>query len=218
MRIRKIAILFAGFMSISVFGQKLDESKSLLDEVTQKVESYKNISIEFNSKIDNSEADVHQETNGKVTIQGDLYRLNYMGVEQIFNGEKVFLIIHEDEEVIIQKPSNDSDDALTPSKMLTFYKSGYSYQMDALKTVNGKKIQYVKLIPIDSNSEVTSILIGIDVKSKHIHSIATTGENSTVTSLEVKTFRYNQPISEKLFVFDKAKYKDQKNYIISEPN
>ena len=102
--------------------------------------------------------------------------------------------------------------------MLTFYKSGYTYQMDALKTIKGRKIQHIKLMPIDSNSEITSILIGIDVKSKHIYSIATTGENSTITTLEVRTFRYNQPISEKLFIFDKAKYKDEKNYIISEPN
>ena len=190
----------------------------MLDEVTQKVESYENISIEFNSKIDNTEADVHQETNGKVTLQGDLYRLNYMGVEQIFNGEKVYLIIHEDEEVIIQNPSEDGDDALTPSKMLTFYKSGYTYEMDALNSIKGRKIQHIKLMPIDSDSEITSIIIGIDIKTKHIYSIATTGENSTVTTLEVRTFRYNQPISEKLFIFDKAKYKDQKNYIISEPN
>lgn len=218
MRIRIIAILCIGFVSVSIFGQKLNEAKSLLDEVTQKVESYENISIEFNSKIDNTEADVHQETNGKVTLQGDLYRLNYMGVEQIFNGEKVYLIIHEDEEVIIQNPSEDGDDALTPSKMLTFYKSGYTYEMDALNSIKGRKIQHIKLMPIDSDSEITSIIIGIDIKTKHIYSIATTGENSTVTTLEVRTFRYNQPISEKLFIFDKAKYKDQKNYIISEPN
>ena len=102
MKIRKIAILFIGLVSVSIFGQTLNEDKSLLDEVTEKVESYENISIEFNSKIDNTEADVHQEANGKVTLQGDLYRLNYMGVEQIFNGEKVYLIIHEDEEVIIK--------------------------------------------------------------------------------------------------------------------
>ncbi len=218
MKIRQIAILFIGFVSISISGQKLNEAKSLLDEVTQKVESYENISIEFDSKIDNAEADVHRKTNGKVILQGDLYRLNYMGVEQIFNGEKVYLIIHEDEEVIIQSPSEDSEDALTPSKMLTFYKSGYTYQMDALKSIKGRNIQYVKLIPIDSNSEITSILIGIEAKTKHIYSIVTTGENSTVTSMEVRTFRYNQPISEKLFIFDKAKYKDQKNYTISEPN
>jgi outer membrane lipoprotein-sorting protein len=218
MRRRILATLCIGFMSISLFAQNGNEAKSLLDEVTKKVESYDNISIEFLSKIDNTEADVHQETNGKVILQGEMYRLNYMGVEQMFNGDKIYHIIHEDEEVIIDNPSSDDESSSTPAQMLTFYKSGYTYQMDDLITIKGKRIQHVKLIPIDSNSEITSVMVGVDVKSKHIYSIATTDENSTVTTLEVRTFRYNQPLSEKLFIFDRAKYKDEKNYMISEPN
>ena len=102
--------------------------------------------------------------------------------------------------------------------MFSFYKSGFNYEMDELKTIKGIKIQYVKLIPIDSNSEITNILIGIDIKTKHIYNIIETGENNTVTTLEIRTFKTNQPISEKLFIFDKAKYRDQMNYTISEPN
>jgi len=160
----------------------------LLDEVAQKVEAYKNIYIEFNHRFDNTEADIHQETRGNVTLKGDLYHLNYMGTEQIFDGKKVYLIIHEDEEVIIQKPSNDeNDETLTPSVMFSFYKNGYTYKMGELKSVKGIKIQYVELTPIDSNSEIKSVLIGIDVKTKHIYNVIEVGKNGTVTTLEIRT-------------------------------
>ncbi|WP_456376443.1 LolA family protein [Lutibacter sp.] len=215
---RKLALfLTITFLSITAFSQNSKEAKNLLDEVAQKVEAYKNMYIEFNHKFDNSDADIHQETRGNVTLKGDLYHLNYMGTEQIFDGKNIYLIIHEDEEVIIQKPSEDSDDTLTPSKMFSFYKNGYTYQMGDLKTIKGVKIQYVKLTPIDSNSEIISVLVGIDIKTKHIFNVIETGENQTVTTLEVRTFKTNQPISEKLFIFDTAKYRDQKKYIISEP-
>ena len=212
-----VLFLTITFLSSAAFSQNSKEAKKLLDEVAQKVEAYENMYIEFNHKFDNSDADIHQETRGNVTLKSDLYHLNYMGTEQIFDGKKIYLIIHEDEEVIIQKPSKDTDDTLTPSKMFSFYKNGYTYQMGDLKTIKGVKIQYVKLTPIDSNSEIISVLVGIDIKTKHIFNVIETGENQTVTTLEVRTFKTNQPISEKLFIFDTAKYRDQKKYTISEP-
>ncbi|NQV77196.1 MAG: outer membrane lipoprotein carrier protein LolA [Lutibacter sp.] len=205
------------FLSTTLFSQNSNQAKALLDEVAKKVETYENIYIEFNHRLDNSDADIHQETRGGVTLKKDLYHLNYMGTEQIFDGKKIYLIIHEDEEVIIQSKSKASEEALTPSKMFSFYKNGYTYKMDELKTIKGIKIQYVKLRPIDSNSEISSVLVGIDVKTKHIFNVIENGENGTITTLEVRTFKTNQPISEKLFIFDTAKYRDQKKYTISEP-
>lgn len=210
-----ITILCFGFIG---FSQNSNSAKALLDEVAAKVESYNNIYIEFNHKLDNVDADVHQETKGNVTLQGDLYHLNYMGTEQIFDGKKVYLIIHEDEEVIIQNPSDNEEETLTPSKMFSFYKNGYNYKMGELKNVKGIKIQYVNLSPIDSNSEILSIQVGVDVKTKHIYNIIETGENGTITTLNVTSFKTNQTISSKIFSFDKAKYQDQKKYTISETN
>jgi len=211
-----LLLAIISFANFTGFSQNSTEAKKLLDEVAAKVEIYKNIEIEFNHSLDNLDADVHQETRGKAIMQGDMYHLNYMGTEQIFDGKKVYLIIHEDEEVIIQKPS-DEDETLTPSKMFSFYKNGYTYAMGSLENLKGVKIQYVELIPIDTNSDIKTIKVGIDVKSKHIYNIIETGKNNTVTTLEVRSFKTNQKISEKLFVFDLAKYKDQKKYTISEP-
>lgn len=200
------------------FSQNSNSAKALLDEVAEKVESYNNIYIEFNHKLDNVDADVHQETKGNVTLKGDLYHLNYMGTEQIFDGKKIYLIIHEDEEVIIQSPSENEEETLTPSKMFSFYKNGYSYKMGELKNIKGIKIQYVDLSPIDSNSEISSIKVGVDVKTKHIYNIIETGENGTITTLNVRSFKTNQTISSKIFTFDRATYQDQKKYTISETN
>jgi len=198
--------------------QNSAEAKTLLDEVAKKVESYNNIAIEFTHNLDNKEADVHQETRGSVTVKGDKYHLNYMGTEQIFDGEKVYLIVPEDEEVIIQNPDNSEEEQLTPSKMFTFYKSGYTYTMGDLKNIKGIKIQYVNLTPIDTNSDVKNVLVGIDIKTKHIFNVIEIGKNQTTTTLEIRTFKTNQTIPDNLFKFDMKKYRDQKKYTISEPN
>jgi hypothetical protein len=92
--------------------------------------------------------------------------------------------------------------------MLSFYEDGYTYKMDIIQDVKGRKIQYVKLTPIDSNSEIKNVLLGIDAQTKHIYNLIEIGKNGTKTTLTVNSFKTNEPISKSLFTFDKNKYKD----------
>ncbi len=215
---KKLIILtLVAFVSLTSFAQSSVKAKALLDEVAKKAASYDNMYVEFSHKFDNKAADIHQETRGNVTLKGDLYHFNYMGTEQLFDGHKVYLIIHEDEEVIVK--SNDSDEeegVLSPSKMFTFYKKGFNYEMDALKNVNGRSIQYIKLSPIDSNSEIKEILLGVDTKTKHIKKLIETGIDGNKTTLIVTTFKTNQTVSEKLFQFNQEKFEEM-DYDITEP-
>ena len=77
--------------------------------------------------------------------------------------------------------------------MLSFYEDGYTYTMDIIQDVKGRKIQYVKLNPIDTNSEIKQILLGIDAKTKHIYNLIEIGKNGTKTTLTVNSFKTNEP-------------------------
>lgn len=193
--------------------QDAAKAKSLLDEVYNKVTGYNNVYVDFKYVLNNKEADVNTETRGDVTLQGDKYLFNYLGAKQLFDGKKVYTIVPENEEVTIEDKSED-ENTITPSKMLTFYKQGHNYQWDILQDVHGQKIQYVKLVPIDTNTEIKSILLGIDVETKHIYKLIETGKNGTTTTITVNSFKTDQPLSNTLFTFDEAKYKNEGYYII----
>ena len=197
----------------SIHAQDSDKARALLDEVYSKVKSYDNIQVEFKYALQNNEANINQETRGDVTLEGDKYLFNYLGSQQIYDGKKVYTIVPENEEVTIEDRS-DEENTITPSKMLTFYREGHSYQWDILQDVQGRKIQYVKLVPIDTNSEIASILLGVDVETKHIFKLIETGKNGTMTTITVNSFKTNQPISETLFTFDENKYQEAGYYII----
>jgi outer membrane lipoprotein-sorting protein len=208
-------LLFLAFISLttSAMGQNSEKAKQLLDEVYGKVKSYENIMVDFKYVLNNTEAGINNETRGDVTMEGDKYLGNFFGSKQLFDGKKVYTIVPENEEITIEDQSDD-ENALTPSKMLTFYKKGFNYQWDILQNVQGKKIQFIKLIPIDSNSEIKSILLGIDVETKNIYKLIETGKNGTTTTITVNSFKTNQPLSKTLFTFDENKYKDEGYYII----
>ncbi len=193
--------------------QNADKAKSLLDDVYNKVKGYDNIFVDFKYALNNKEANVNSETRGDVTLQGDKYLFNYLGAKQLYDGKMVYNIVPENEEVIIDAQSED-DNTITPSKMLTFYKQGHTYSWDVLQNVQGRKIQFVKLIPIETNTEIKSILLGIDVETKHIYKLIETGKNGTVTTITVNSFKTDQPLSKTLFTFDEGKYKNEGYYII----
>jgi outer membrane lipoprotein-sorting protein len=210
---KKLFVLAFVLTSTFSIAQSASKAKSLLDEVYNKVQSYKNIHVEFKYALQNTEANINQETRGDVTLQGDKYLFNYLGSQQLFDGKKVYTIVPENEEVTIENKSEDVN-TVTPSKMLTFYKSGHNYEWDVLQNIQGRKIQFVKLTPIDTHSEIKSILLGIDIETKHIYRLIETGKNGTKTTITVNSFKTDQPLSKTLFTFDESKYKNEGYYII----
>ncbi len=188
------------------------KAKALLDEVHTKIKGYENIFVDFKYILNNEEADINQEARGDVTLAGEKYLFNIFGTQQLYDGSKVYTIVPENEEVSIENKSED-ENAFTPSKMLTFYKEGHTYTWDILQNVQGRKIQYVKLVPMDTNAEIKSILMGVDAETKHIYKLIYSGDNGTTTTITVNSFKTNQPLSKSLFTFDESKYKSDGYYI-----
>ncbi|MEP1489431.1 MAG: outer membrane lipoprotein carrier protein LolA [Algibacter sp.] len=201
-----IAILLITLTSFSGYAQ--NKAETLLNEVSTKVKSYENISLDFKYVLENTTENIKQETRGDVILQGDKYKLNILGITRLFDGKTLYSISPEDEEITISSQNDDDDDAITPNKMLSFYEDDYTYAMDIVQNIKGRKIQLVKLTPIDSNSEINYILLGIDSQTKHIYNLITIGKNGTKTILTVNSFKTNAPLSKTLFTFDANKYKD----------
>ncbi|MCV9926327.1 outer membrane lipoprotein carrier protein LolA [Flavobacterium sp. LS1R49] len=208
---RVFQIVFLFLITFSAQAQD-KKAKELLDQVTAKVKSYDNIVIDFKYTLNNAKENINQDSKGNVTIKGNQFVLNFMGVTKIFDGQKTYTIVPEDEEITISKVNEKDDNAITPSKMLTFFNSGYKYAMDIVQNVKGRKIQYIKLNPTSAKDQRKEILLGIDVQTKHIYNLIEMGKNGTKTTLTVNSFKTNQPLSKNQFTFAQSKYP---NYYIN---
>lgn len=188
------------------------KAKDLLNQVTTIVKSYDNIVIDFKYSLNNAKENINQDSKGNVTMKGNQYVLNFMGVTKIFDGKKTYTIVPEDEEITISTVNEKDDTAVTPSRMLTFFNSGYKYSMDIVQDIKGRKIQYIKLVPFNTKDQRKEILLGIDVQTKHIYNLIETGKKGTKTTLTVNSFKTNQPLSKNQFTFVASKYP---NYYIN---
>ncbi len=208
-QIFQIVFLFLFSFSIQAQDQK---ARDLLDQVTAKVKSYDNIVIDFKYSLNNAKENISQDSKGNVTMKKNQYVLNFMGVTKIFDGKKTYTIVPEDEEITISAVNDGDENAVTPSKMLTFFNKGYHYSMDVLQNVRGRKIQYIKLVPNNTKDQRKEILLGIDVQTKHIYNLIEVGKKGTKTTLTVNSFKTNQPLSKNQFTFAESKYP---NYYIN---
>jgi outer membrane lipoprotein-sorting protein len=205
---KRIVIIAVLALSYLGFSQNDSQATALLNEVSAKIKSYKNISLDFKYELTNLSENINQETRGDVVIAGDKYKLNILGITRIFDGKTLYTISPEDEEVTISSENTEEEGTITPSKMLSFYEDGYTYKMDIVQNVKGRKIQYVKLNPMDTNSEIKHVLLGIDATTKHIYNLIEVGKNGTKTTLTVSSFQTDEPLPATLFTFDESKYSD----------
>ena len=201
-----LVILFLAYAL--TYSQSDPKAEKLANDVLKNVKSYENISVEFSYILENINEQIKEETRGQVYVKGNKYRLNLMGNTQIFDGQKIYTISPEDEEITISSIENQDDNAITPSKMLTFFEDGYIYKWDIEQNLSGREIQYIKLIPIDSDADYKNVLLGIDKHTKNIHNLIYAQNNGTRTELKISSFKPDQPLSENVFTFDKSKYPD----------
>ena len=209
-----MGLLLTVFSSSIVLAQNEATAKSILDKASNTMSAYINLSMDFDYVLDNKAEDVKQEMSGDVLLEGEKYVVNLFGSTQIFDGSKTYTIIPENEEVNISDADLDEENTFTPSKFYSFYKSGYTYSMGELKQINGKKIQFIDLTPIDTNSEISNIKVGIDTKTNHIYQVIEIGVNQTRTILTAKNIKTNQQINGSVFAFDQKKY-EELNYMIN---
>ena len=207
---KKVILLFivAIISNTIAISQNSTEAEKLLNKVSENIKSYSNIYINYTYTLFNSEEDINQTNKGSFVTEDDKWKFVMLDVTRIFDGDKLYTISPDDEEVTISTQNPDDESTITPNKMLYFYEEGYNFDMDIVQYVGRKKIQYIKLIPMDSDAEIKYILLGVDIEFSQIYKVIETGVNDTQTTIAIVDFEVNLPLEESLFVFDKEKYKD----------
>ena len=203
------------FLTISIFfslsySQVDTDAEKLLNKVSENIKSYDNIYINYTYTLNNLEEDINYTNRGSFVTENDNWRFEMLGITRIFDGDKLYSISPDDEEVTISSQNPEDETTITPNKMLYFYEEGYYFEMGSVRYIGNtdfrKKIQYVKLIPMDSEADIKYIDLGIDTEFNQIYEVVETGKNETITTISIVDFEFNVSLNENLFVFDSDKY------------
>lgn len=219
MRLLAVAVITL-FAALPVSAQQKaaspDKAKAFLNKAIETLKAQKAIRAEFTYKLENTAEKLSQENKGTLEVQGNNYKMQYLGATKIYDGKKTYTIVPDNEEVTIESDSPDDSNTQTPFRMLDSYRTGYKYKWDILQAVPNRKIQYIELSPIKTNAETKRILVGIDNKSYELYTIIQIEKNGTKTIINIDKYTVLNELPPGLFFFDRALYEKKLNYYINE--
>jgi len=205
---KKIILLFTLFSLNLVHSQNDIRAEKLLNSVSEKIDSSETFKINFTYTLENLIENINQDSDGSIVIKDDNYLLEFMGIKQLCDSKKVYSIVPENEEIIISNIDEDESETIKPSKLLKFYREGYLILWDKKELILEKEIQFVKLIPINSNSDIDYLQLGINISNNDIVKLIEIGKNKTKTILTVNQLQYDIEIDLNFFVFSEEDYPD----------
>jgi len=211
----KIAIQIITFTLLIINGvtKAQNSGEQYLDRVYKRVSEAPAIQISFSYRLQNKEAGVNQTTEGELYLSGIQYHLTLFETTQLFDGEKTYTIIPDNEEVMISTYSPNNEGGLDPSSLFSFYKDGYRIE---LKETTSENQAFIQLIPIDSSSEISEIIAQVDLNTDQLISLSQIGLNETQTILVVESY---QELTAKIPAktsFDRAYYEGLGFYFIED--
>lgn len=205
---KKILALALGACLTVSFAQAQNDPKAgeILDAMSSRYKSIKGFKADFSYSMESPGSGIKENASGEITVKDNKFHLKLGGQEVINNGSTVWTYIKDANEVTITDYEPDADD-ITPSNIYTLYKKGYRYTLVAKEST--KTDDVIDLTPDNKNSQITKIRIIVNKKDKSIKSFKTFERNGNKYNYVITKF-VPVAVDDKMFVFDKTKYKGVK--------
>ena len=191
---KTLALLIFGINNI--FCQSAEEILKLAQEKSLMLtDSYYKFKID--SKVDDSMLPI----TGELFTRGEKYFIDTKYIDQIYDGENIFTIVHENQEIII----GNSDIPLfkfTPYQLLNFFMKDHK-----LDNIGNSKKYIIKAI---SEDDGIVYFISINSSDYSIEKIEMKDSlrNQIINTFLTLTYDYNLSVPLSLFKFDINKYKN----------
>ena len=139
---------------------------------------------------------------GELYIKKEKYFIDTEEIDQIFDGDKLYTIIHENEEIIVTSDLNTFFN-FTPKQIFNFFKDDFEIEIEKsqdfyLNLIARNLIQEDLVYKIIIDSNLMSIK-RIDIKNR---------DNLILNSFLTISYKYNLSLPSSLFKFDKNKFND----------
>lgn len=195
-----ISIIITTFNS---FGQD-EVAKQILDQLSEKSKSYTDIYTKFNFNFSNSSQEIDENSEGKIWIKEDMYKLDMSSdLSIINNGETLWYFMKDVPEVQIME--NDPDDEMNPSNIFTIYEKGYKYEYKGASSEGNKRVHSINLYP-EKSGTIIKFTLNIDAEKTELTSIKLYDRDGGITTYTINKFVTNSGIQESTFIFKKKNH------------
>ncbi len=181
------------------------KAKKVLDAMSAKYKAIPAFSANISQHLLNKEEDISDDFKGKITVGGEMFKLEMDGQDIYNNGKTVWTYLKDDNEVNIDT-YDPEDDEMSPSAIYNIYKKGYKYLYLESKTIGGKVYDIVDLIPEDKSLQIFKIRMQIGQKDKLLKNWKMFEKNGNRYEYVITNFNPNIKAGTNFFEFNVAKH------------
>ena len=204
----KYFIFFISLFSLTIKAQQDPEAKKILDQVSEKTKNYSTIQSDFELIIDNRQENKKTESKGSLKIKGNKYYMESMGTKVYYDGKTLWSFMEDINEVTISEPDESSDDFVeNPARIFEFYNRDFKYRLVGEVNTDAGWMYEIDLFPMNLNQPYSRFKILVLRDTKEIYMIKAIGKDGIDYTVYLKNAKYDQPLSDDIFIFNPAKHK-----------
>ncbi len=203
---KNIIILFVLVFSVSAFGQSNKEAEELVKEVINKISSYDNFKANLSYTMVNNDMDINEKKTGSIIVSGDSYRIEMEGQIIICDGVSLWTYIVDSKEVMLSNVA-DSEEDISPTKILTTYDENYKSSFDNDKKYKNSDIKKIDL-ETSEDKGFQQLSLVVNSLDKSLESFSIYDMNGSVFTYHIIDLKPNIELPENTFKFETSKHPD----------
>lgn len=199
------SLFIALFISVQLNAQVDPKANEILKGVSAKYKSYKSLSADFKLSVLDQKTKQSESQSGSIILKGEQFNLSMSDQTVMSDGKTTWTVLKQSNEVQISenKPSNGS---ITPTNIFTMYEKGFKSKYVGDKTLAGKSVQVIELVPEDNKKNYFKIQLSIDKAGKYVTEAKVYDKSGSIYTYSITKFTPDANVTDDMFVFNKTKY------------
>lgn len=185
-------LLFTLFLPYCLTAQNDGKAKEVLDKVITTLIKDGGVQIDFEGT-----------ENGSIIMKNEKFYLHSGNIQSWYDGSTQWSYVADTEEVNISNPTPEELQGINPYFILINYQENFNYQYNGYKTINGKQVHEIILLPKSNGTDKITLWIS---KLHYPIYIKVEQNKKTVSEINVKSYQKQQHISDQVFRFNKSLY------------
>ena len=190
----------------SILGLNAQDAKSILDKANLAYNQAGGITASFTINTEDVKGKTVYSQDGKAYLKGNKFKIDVPDGITWFDGKTQWVYAKGGDEVNVSNPTGEELAGVSPSVLLSLYKTGFKLNYKGEKKEKAKTVYVIEMIPLGKKTEFTKMVIHIDKATNIFTSVNTFGKDGVNNQLIITKLQTGVNLLDNLFVFNKKEY------------
>lgn len=191
---------------LCVFCLNAQNARDILDKANLAYNRAGGITASFTINTEEVKGKTVYSQDGKAYLKGNKFKIDVPDGITWFDGKTQWVYAKGSDEVNVSNPTGEELAGVSPSVLLSLYKTGFKLNYKGEKKEKSKTVYVIEMIPLGKKTEFSKMIVYIDKVSNIFTSVSTFGKDGVNNHLLITKIQTGVSLADNVFVFNKKEY------------